>query len=319
MKFYVAPMEGITGYVYRNAHARYFGHVDKYFMPFIAPNQHGRFSTRELHDILPEHNKGISAIPQILTNKADDFIRTSKQLAEFGYNEINLNLGCPSGTVVAKGKGSGFLAYPEQLQTFLDTIFETNVTKISIKTRLGKEDPREFEKLLQLFNQYPLEELIIHPRVQKDFYKHDTRTAYFKNAVEQSKHQLCYNGDLFTQSAFKECITAFPQVNAVMLGRGIIANPGLIDTLRNGCMLDKKLLKAFHEELYLGYQEILSGERNVLFKMKETWFYMNHLFTNHEKYAKKIRKAQRLKEYEEIIERLFEEEQIQPDKGFVWR
>ena len=171
MKFYLAPMEGITGYIYRNAHATYFGGVDKYFTPFIATTQHGKFTSRELNDILPEHNEGIAVIPQILSNNAADVMVTVQQLVTYGYEEVNLNLGCPSGTVVAKGKGSGFLAYPEALDRFLNEVFEKTPIKISIKTRIGKENPDTFNELMEIFNRYPLEELIIHPRVQTDFYR----------------------------------------------------------------------------------------------------------------------------------------------------
>jgi len=144
MKFYFAPMEGLTGYVYRNAHHDYFDKVDKYFSPFIFANQSKGFTSRELNDILPVNNQGIVLIPQLLTNHAADFIHTAKKLKQLGYNEINLNLGCPSGTVVSKNRGSGFLYHKEDLDAFLDKIFTQSVTKISIKTRIGKNDPEEF-------------------------------------------------------------------------------------------------------------------------------------------------------------------------------
>lgn len=310
MKFYLAPMEGLTGYVYRNAYHAYFGNIDKYFIPFIAANQHGKLSTRELHDMLPKHNEGMIAVPQILTNNADDYIRVARQLKDYGYEEINLNLGCPSGTVVAKNKGSGFLSQPEALEQFLDQIFEADITKISIKTRLGKESTEEWERLRLLFEKYPMEELIIHPRIQKDFYKNKPRMEAFNEAVVESQHSLCYNGDIFTTEDYTAFREAFPQVEKVMLGRGIIGNPGLVGEIQTGDMLDKQVLQAFHQKLYVDYQGILSGERNVLFKMKETWFYMIQIFSNWEKYGKKIKKVQNLKEYEALIAKLFEEEHI---------
>ena len=171
MKIYLAPLEGITGWIFRSAVHECFGGFDKYFVPFIKPNQMGHFSAREKKDILPDHNLGMYTVPQILTNRAEDFLRTAKKLEEYGYSEVNLNLGCPSRTVVTKGRGSGFLAYPEQLERFLDEIFDKCKIRISVKTRLGMDDPREFEYLLEIYNRYPMEELIIHPRVQREFYK----------------------------------------------------------------------------------------------------------------------------------------------------
>lgn len=315
MKFYFAPLEGITGYIYRNAHATFFPQVDKYFTPFIAANQHGKLSSRELNDILPEHNKGLVVIPQILTNNAEDFIRTMHQLKAYGYDEINLNLGCPSGTVVAKNKGSGFLTQKEALDAFLDTVFENAISKISIKTRIGKDVPEEFEDILAIYNQYPLEELIIHPRVQKDYYRNTPNLDVFEMAVVESKNPVVYNGDIFTAKQLTALHKRFPEMQTLMLGRGLIANPGLAEEITTSHTLNKITLKAFHDKLFHDYTEVLSGERNVLFKMKESWFYMGHIFSNFEKYGKKIRKAQHFKDYELAITQLFEEQNILEGAG----
>ena len=170
MKLYLAPLEGITGWIYRNAQHICFGGFDKYFIPFISPNQHGHFSAREKKDVMPEHNQAMYAVPQILTNQADDFLYTAGKLQEYyGYEEINLNLGCPSRTVVTKCRGAGFLGEPERLKKFLDEIFEKCSIKISLKTRLGMEDPEEFGQILTIYNSFPVEEIIIHPRVQKPY------------------------------------------------------------------------------------------------------------------------------------------------------
>lgn len=310
MKFYFAPLEGITGYIYRNAHATFFDNVDKYFTPFIAANQHGKLSSRELNDILPEHNKGLVVVPQILTNNAEDFIRTTQTLKEYGYDEVNLNLGCPSGTVVAKNKGSGFLTQKEALDAFLEEVFSKCQTKISIKTRIGKDHPEEFEALLQIFNKYPMEELIIHPRVQKDYYRNTPNLKVFKDSLETSTNSLCYNGDIFTADDYHSFLTEFPTTDRIMLGRGLIANPGLIGNINEDKVLDKAVLKAFHDTLLMGYEDILSGDRNVLFKMKELWFYMSHMFSDVDKYAKKIRKSQRISDYQQAVALLFEEQEI---------
>ena len=312
MKFYFAPLEGLTGYIYRNAHNTFFNdnNICKYFSPFIAPNQNGSFKTREINDILPENNRGLVLIPQILTNNAKDFIHTSRKIKELEYNEINLNLGCPSGTVVSKNKGSGFLSRREELDAFLNEIFSESVTEISIKTRIGKEQPEEFYDLIKIFNKYPIKELIIHPRIQKDFYKNKPNLAIFKEALALSKNPVCYNGDIFTVADYKKFMADFPDVDTVMLGRGLITNPGLIDGITEGLKPDKDLLKKFHDKIYEEYKKELSGDRNVLFKMKELWFYMNHIFSNSGKYAKKIRKSEKLYAYEEAVESLFTEQDI---------
>ncbi|MHB8127885.1 MAG: tRNA dihydrouridine synthase [Mobilitalea sp.] len=310
MNFYFAPMEGLTGYIYRNAHNAYFNNIDKYFSPFIVANQSESFKTKELNDVLPEHNQGIVLIPQILTNNAKDFIHTSKKLKVMGYNEINLNLGCPSGTVVSKNRGSGFLSKKEELDVFLDEIFSGLTTKISVKTRLGKDQPEEFYELVEIFNKYPMEELIIHPRIQKDFYKNKPNLKIFKEALNLSKNPICYNGDIFTGNDYKEFTEVFPSVDTLMLGRGLITNPALISNITNNAKLEKTQLKEFHDKIYEDYRIKLYGDKNLLYKMKEIWGYMILSFSDNAKYAKKIKKAERLSDYNEAVSSLFREQNI---------
>lgn len=321
MEFYFAPLEGISGYIYRNAHHKYFPNIDKYFTPFISPNQNRALSPKEEKDIHPDNNKNLFVVPQILTNNAAYFIRTAKELErKYGYREVNLNLGCPSGTVAAKGKGAGFLAKKEELDTFLQEIYSKLDMNISVKTRIGKDSPDEFYELIEIFNKYPIYELIIHPRIQADYYKNKPNRQAFAEAVRMSKNRLCYNGDIFTKEGYTDFNRSFQDIESVMLGRGLLVNPALVEDIRKAAekesefvkQTDKLLIKAFHDSLYEGYKEALSGEIPVLFKMKELWFYMIHIFSGYEKYHKRIKKAARLCDYEEAIRRLFDEQAITP-------
>lgn len=307
MKFYFAPLEGVTGYIYRNAYEKYFGKIDKYFTPFVSPTSNMCFTSRELNDILPEHNKGINVVPQILTNNSEYFIYTTNEMKSMGYNEVNLNLGCPSGTVVAKGKGAGFLAHKEELDRFLYEIFSKSEIKISIKTRIGVDSCEDFGDIINIYNKYPLEELIIHPRIQKDFYKNTPNMEVFKKLLRLSKNSVCYNGDIFNTDDYKSLVQEYSDVNAVMLGRGVIRNPGLIGEIIDNRITDKNNLKMFHDEIYLGYKKILYGDKNVLFKMKEFWFYMIDMFLESEKIAKKIKKSKSVSEYDNAVYMLFNE------------
>ncbi len=316
MNFYFAPLEGITGYIYRNAYHTYFHPMDKYFSPFISTNQNGKLSNRELNDILPENNKGMILVPQLLSNNAQHFLQTSKEIKQMGYQELNLNLGCPSGTVVSKNKGSGFLSKKEELNAFLDEIFSASITKISVKTRIGKDSPEEFYDLIEIYNQYPIEELIIHPRIQKDFYKNKPNQDIFRDALALSKNPVCYNGDIFSSHRYKEFSDQFKSVNTIMLGRGVLTNPGLVSAITNDSKLDKTILKEFHDRIYEDYKGQLFGERNVLFKMKELWFYMIQMFSDNEKYSKKIKKSERLCDYEDVVTRLFSEQEIIQSKEY---
>lgn len=310
MKYYFAPMEGITGHVYRNSYEKFFHNMDKYFTPFIIPNESRKLNTKELMDVLPENNKNINIVPQILTDDSKGFIMTSRKLQKLGYDEINLNLGCPSGTVVGKGRGSGFLARREELNKFLYEIFEKNDIKISIKTRIGKDNPDEFYKLIEIYNKYPLEELIIHPRTTKDFYGNKPNLDIFKDGLSLSRNPVCYNGDIFTSEDYERLVNLFPDLKSVMLGRGILANPGLMNEILENKILDKKTIKSFHDEILNSYMDIYPQDIGALFKMKELWSYMIYIFSDCKEYLRNIRMSKNIKEYEEAVERLFIEQDI---------
>lgn len=314
MKYYMAPMEGLTGYVYRNAYHKFFRPMDRYFTPFIANK---KMSNGEIGDLLPEHNEGMHVVPQILTNRSEDFLAVAKEIAQYGYDTVNLNVGCPSGTVVAKGRGAGLLAEPEVLDHFLYEIFEGYAGKISIKTRIGMEDENEWQDILAVYEKYPLEELIIHPHVRKDFYKGKPRLDAFSYAMEESGHRLCYNGDICSAEDLQDRKERFPDLDRVMLGRGLLCNPFLIemsktaDDAAHDHMQEKKdRLYAFHQEILEGYIQIMSGDRNVLFRMKELWFYLGDCFTNADKYLKKIKKSERLVAYQAAVDALFHEQEL---------
>lgn len=324
MKFYLAPLEGITGHVYRNALEKFFPGTDRYFTPFIAPDQNKVLRTKERRDVLPENNCVADLVPQILTNNAEHFLQTARVLQEMGYQEINLNLGCPSGTVVSRKRGSGLLAYPQELDRLLERIFDGTDVKISVKTRIGRDDTKDAFLLMEIYQRYPLSELIIHPRTQKDFYRGEPNQQLFGELLEalrtrekqddstqkSASFPVCYNGNLLTEKDYYNFIKRFPQADAVMLGRGVIANPGLIHQIKSGKPTDKKTLRSFHDEVLEGYREVFGEDKNALFRMKEMWIYMIHLFSSHEKYAKKIRKAQSLAEYGCAVDALFGEQEL---------
>ncbi|EOU1777891.1 tRNA-dihydrouridine synthase family protein [Clostridium perfringens] len=315
MKYYLAPMEGITGFIYRNSYEKFFGGIDKYFAPFVVPNSSKSLKTKELRDVLPENNKGINLVPQILTNDSDGFILTAKKLKDLGYNEINLNLGCPSGTVVGKKRGAGFLAHREELDKFLEEIFKIDHMKISIKTRLGMDKPEEFYELIKIYNKYPMEELIIHPRTRQDFYGNKPNLEVFKDAISLSKNTVCYNGDIFTLEDHNKLVEEFKEVDKIMLGRGILANPALMNEILNNEFMDKNVLKEFHDEIFSKYREVFNEDRNAMFRMKELWGYMIYMFSNNKKYAKKIKKAQKVVDYNQAVTSLFLEQDILKGAG----
>ena len=310
MQFYLAPMEEVTGYVYRNVYHSMFDDIDKYFTPFIAPTQKKILKTRERKEVAPENNRGMYVVPQILTNDAEQFIDTCKMLMSLGYKEVNFNLGCPSATVVTKARGSGFLDDLKKLNRFFEAVFlalENEKIQISVKTRIGLEYPEEFEDILKVYNCYPFYEIIIHPRLQKDFYNGKPNLEVYDEALRQSIHPVCYNGDIFTKQDYGELMKRFPDTERVMIGRGIVANPGLIREITTGEKITDKELREYHDCLYKGYREALGNEKDALFKMKEVWSYLGGRFLDAERYLKKIRKAKNDEEYRFGVEKLFSE------------
>lgn len=309
MRYALAPMERVTGHVFRQAHAACFGPADKYLTPFLSPNQNLCFTSRERAEVLPEHNDGLNVVPQLLTSNAAHFLWASRELAAMGYREVNLNLGCPSGTVSAKGKGAGFLAYPDRLERFLDQVFSYVTIDVSVKTRIGKAGADEWDSLLELFNRYPICELTVHPRVQADFYQGRPNRRAFRKAVGASTAPLCYNGDLFSLPDLFAFTAVFPEVDRVMAGRGAVADPSLLRQFQGGAPADKEELRQFHALVYAGYQRVMSGDRAVLARMKELWSYLLFSFTGRERYVRRFRKVNFLPEYEDLVDELFRREQ----------
>lgn len=305
-KLYLAPLEGVTDSIYRNTFLKFYGGVDKVYTPFLSPNSTLKFTTREFKDIDPEKNNPDITVPQLLTNNADHFLWAAKEIIALGFKEINFNLGCPSGTVVAKKKGSGLLYYPEDLDNLLYTVFSELDGKcdISIKTRLGKNEPEEFYEILDIYNKYPVSELTIHPRIQSDFYKEPVRMEFFDYAITHSKAPLVFNGDVKTVGDIARLDEKYNTVNAIMLGRGLIANPELALWYKKAddhTAIDLSKFKDFHDSLLSQYVEILSGEKPVLHRMKEFWSFWQLNFSDSEKAIKKIKKANRLQEYKDQV------------------
>ena len=305
MEYYFAPMEGVTGAIFRTVHHRYFPQADAYYMPFLSPTQDHVFTPRELRNVLPEHNQGFRAVPQLLTKNAEDFCWAAGELYAMGYDEVNLNLGCPSGTVTAKGKGSGMLADPEGLDRFLEAVFARVEGRVSIKTRLGMESPEEFPRLLEIFARYPISLLIIHPRVREDYYRRPVRLEAFAQALETYPGAVCYNGALVTAEGCARFQAQFPQVERVMLGQGLLANPALIRQAKGGEPPEREELRAFHEELYRSYLAAFGSQKNTVYHMKELWSYLGRLFEGADKPLKQIRKASDSLSYERGVDAMF--------------
>ncbi len=301
MNYYFAPMEGLTDSIYRQTHHKYFSGVDAYYMPFLSPTIHRSLTHKEDRELPMADSMPFRAVPQVLTKVSEDFLWAAQVCLDRGYDEVNLNVGCPSGTVVSKGKGSGMLRDVNALDAFLAEIFASAPLPISVKTRLGLENSEEFPALLEVFNRYPIKELTIHPRVRKQFYDGTVDMDQFAYAARNSRNPLCYNGDILTVSQAEQLAQAYPDVQSIMIGRGLVADPGM---LCGGT--DVKALEGFMNELMDIYTVEFGGARNAIFRLKENWGFLHHRFEGSEKLWKRLRKSTDAGEFRSITTEIFQ-------------
>lgn len=312
----LAPMEGVTGHVYRQVHAECFGGFDRYYTPFLSPRaDHYSFNRRDAKEADPSNNSGLDVTPQILTNKVDDFLAGARQLADRGYTEINLNLGCPSGTVVSKGKGSGFLRHPAELEDFLRIICSKSPLPLSIKTRIGVESDDEYEEILDIYCRCPLTELIVHPRVQKDFYKGKPRWEPYGLTLERAPFPVAYNGNVFTTQGMDALLDAYPQTRHVMIGRGALTNPALPRQIKGGPAATSAEMRHFHNRLFEEYAKEM-GDGNAVSHMKEWWSYTRFCFEDPMAVRRAIRKTRTAADYQTAVSRVFREQPLSESPRF---
>lgn len=319
MNYYVAPMEGLTDRVWRQAHQKWFafpGAPARYYAPFISPPENRVLIKKKMAELSPAANPGAPVIPQLLAKDGELAAWMIGEVRKLGYTEVNLNFGCPSGTVTAKGKGSGLLADVPALERLLDGIFARSPLPVSIKTRIGYTRPDEFDRLLDVFARYPIHELIIHPRTRVEFYKGTPHREAFAKAHAALDRPLCYNGDLFCEEDCRELMRQFPNTRALMLGRGLIANPALAQSLGGGEALCKASLRAFHDRLLEAYQAKYPAHV-TLGRMREIAKHFVCCFDAPEKPRKAIRKATRIEAYLDAIDRLFAEHELNETPRFI--
>lgn len=314
MNYDFAPLEGLTDSIYRRLHARYFPGVDRYYTPFFSPTIHRALTPREERELPYADTLKVATVPQLLTKNAEDFLWMAQVCADRGYTEVNLNLGCPSGTVVSKGKGSGMLGSPDTLDAFLNEIYAAAPLPISIKTRIGIHSEEEFPRLLEIFNQYPVSQLIVHPRVRKDFYNDPVHENAFRTAEEASRAPLCYNGDLCSLGQIAAFAEAHPAIDTVMLGRGLIGDPGMLTPGGTTAAV----LEEFYNDLLEEYLIAFGGSRNAMFRLKENWRYLLCRFEGSEKLGKRLRKTTDLSEYRAITAQILHTLPLKPELVPDW-
>ncbi len=308
---YLAPLRGLTDSVYRNAFSRHFDGFDAAVAPFIPTMTAARFKKSHLKDVLPENNHAMPVIPQIIGNNPEDFIPLARRLFDLGYETVNWNLGCPFPMVAKKLRGSGLLPYPHKIEAFLEATIPAIPNRLSIKARLGRKKTDEILTLLQIFNRYPLNEVIIHPRTGKQMYDGEPDLDMFENCLAVSNHPLVYNGDINALATFRTFYERFKTVDHWMVGRAALANPFLPAAIKNnkdGAAKKVDRFRAFYDDLFEQYRREFHGPGHLLDRMKGFWTYFSRSFKDSCKIKKKIHRTHRLDRYLNIVERFFEEE-----------
>lgn len=316
MKLDFAPMEGISTYIYRGLHARFFGGAEEYFAPFIAPDGSGSFKSSALRDILPENNRNIYLIPQLLVNRPGPFIHVARELSAMGYTEVNLNIGCPSATVVSKHKGSGMLLDLKSLDNCLNEIFSLAPLGVSIKTRMGMESTEEFSAIMEIYRKYPLKRLIVHARARSGMYKSPVDIPGFLSALRDCPWPVWYNGDIFSPYSLNPLENGTQSIAGLMLGRGAVADPALPRVLKGGKALEAQELKAFHNTLLDAYLAAGYDGRAAMSRLKELWFYMLYKFPDSRRESKQLLKSQTLPDYVSAVSALFDSGKFSPYSYF---
>jgi tRNA-dihydrouridine synthase len=289
---------------YRQAYVRHFQGLDVEMAPFIPTVSAERINPKLLKDVLPENNSGLPLIPQVIGNKADDFVQMNIALHDLGYNEVNWNMGCPHKPIRRKRRGSGLLPYPDTVDAILDQVCERSPVKISVKVRLGVSEKSELMAMIPVLNKYPLSEVIVHPRTAEQMYDGEVDLDAFEEAFQMLERPVCYNGDINNLAFFNAVQERFPTLTRFMLGRGLLANPFLCEEIKGapvhkGTQVER--LRAFHEDLVARYEAVLDGDHPVLGKMKEFWTYQSLYLSNGRAMFKKLKKTQRMTTYKDIV------------------
>ncbi len=306
-----SPLQGFTDFRFRNAFNKHFGGIDTFYSPYIRLN--GKLVVKNSYerDILPDNNTQLEVIPQIITNDAEEFLFVAKYVQQFGYKELNWNLGCPYPMVTKQGMGSGLICDPGKINHILDRAHnETNIL-VSMKMRMGYENAEEILETLPVLDKYPLKNIAIHARIGKQLYKGGVDLDAFQRCVDNTKHKLYYNGDITTVAKFKEMQERFPSIDHFMIGRGLIADPFLPSMIKNNTTEYPKnrmdIFADFHDEIYQQYDAALSGPTPIKMKMLGFWEYFSQSFSNPQKTYKKIKKATNPHKYKQAVAEILNE------------
>ena len=305
MEIHFAPLQGYTDFEYRRIHSRHCGGVDTYYTPFIRWEK-GGIREKDIRDILPENNEGLHLVPQIICADTDEFNRLADTIQEHGYEEMDLNMGCPAPMQTKLMRGSGILPYPTRVSALLKEMERRPEVRFSAKMRLGLEGKEEWRELSGMLNSSCLKHLTVHPRIGKQMYKGEVDMDAFNEVYSSIHIPIIYNGDVTSMEQVSSLLERYPDLPGIMMGRGLLARP----TLAQECLMGKEMpheermsiLMQMHEDM-LGYcTRKYKVDSQILLHIHSFWEYQESQLER--KTWKKIMKAGNMKNYLEAIRKL---------------
>ncbi len=313
-KLSLAPLQGLTDVVFRNTYKKFFSGFDKAYTPYFATSEACRVRKSLLLKKLDDDRKGFELTPQLLSKRAPEIIAWGNIFYELGYEEINLNMGCPYPRVTKKQRGSGLLPDADFVERLLEDTLKELKPKLSIKVRLGLNESNEIFKLIPVFNKFDLSEVIIHPRLAEQLYEGNVDLNAFEEAMNLINHKIVYNGDIFTVNDFKRIKKQFPNIREWMIGRGALMNPFLPEQIKGLEIIDKGATKEklhhFHNTLYEETCKRKRSPEHFPSIMKEYWSYLCHSFEKPEEIFDRIKRVNSKVEYKTIVEDVFKNQEI---------
>lgn len=307
LPIHFAPLQGYTDAIYRQAHAHIFGGIASYYTPFVRI-EHGDFRRKDVRELEAENNRGVVLTPQLIASTPETILHILSLFIEKGYQEVDINLGCPFPTLAKRHNGAGLLPYPDEVKALLSAALESHPDiRFSVKMRLGWEDAAECMALLPLLNSLPLSHITMHPRLGKQQYKGEVDLEAFQRFYAECEKPLVYNGDLLTLDDIERIESRFPRLAGLMIGRGLLANPALAIEYQQGeplspqAMMEK--IRLLHADVFSQYGNLLEGgEQQLLTKMRTFWEY---LLPDGDRKAKKvIHKTSKLSNYQAAVSNL---------------
>ena len=306
-----SPLQGFTDYKFRNAFHKYFGGIDTFYSPYIRLNGKFEIKLNYQRDILPKNNSTLEVIPQIMTNDAEEFLFVAKYVKQLGYKELNWNLGCPYPMVVNRCMGSGLISDAKRIDEVLKRVHQESDIIVSMKMRMGYENPTEILEVFPILDKYPIKNIAIHARIGKQLYEGGVDLDSFENCLSETRHKIYYNGDITSVEGFRNLKERFPSIDHWMIGRGIISDPFLAQMIKADTteypVNRMEVFGKFHDTLFNEYEQSLSGFNHLMLKMYSFWEYFSQALPNSKGVLKKVKKVKNLEKYEDAVKWILEE------------